>query len=452
MLELISERRPMYLTFALWVILGKYAPSIAQALIPLTVVYYMAQKMELELFISMLLVIIISDNYYTWWIAPIKPIILILLFLYTTFNAEISPFRNFSKAFFLFFLFGMCLWPLSDYIGISVQKFIAYMLMFITIPSLIHSIYRNQGYQVFKHVVVFLFLGVAISYLYRFLDPHLAYSHGGRLRGTFGNPNGLGMFVFFSLMFFEITKSKLNFTYSKIENWAIYVLFGLTLLATGSRGAMVGSGLFYLFRRLGKQSIFLSLVILALIVLFFQFFLNDLVYFLIDLGLGDALRLSSDEAQSIETGSGRLVAWNFAWEQIQKDFFFGKAWAHEEQLFHTEHIQLMLNALNHEGGAHNSYLIFWMNTGLIGMILFFIPLIRVFLKAYEINKDVLPFLYGALFLATFEPWLAGSLNPYTITMLAILGIVYYVNEDNSHIEEPETDLAVVADSDTDNIN
>jgi O-antigen ligase len=442
-ISLFRENISNYLVIILWVILGKTTPSIAQIFIPISFLYFIIQKNDLFLLIGMLLAIVISDNYYSWWIAPIKPIMLILLFLYTLFSSDLKPFRSFTKAFYLFFAYGVCLFAVSDYFSASVQKFSAYILMFLTIPSLIFKIQKEYGKDAFKHLTLFCVVVIGVSFLYKYVDPYSSYSHGGRLRGTFGNPNGLGMFVFFALSLFEISRKYLNLSYSRLEVYFIYVLFGLVVIATGSRSSLVAIGLFYLFRKFGGRSIAASVLILIGIIVFFQFFLNDLVQFLISIGLGDTLRLNVDGAQSVETGSGRLVAWNFAWEEIQKNLVFGKGWAHEEELFHSERIQLMLNMLNHEGGAHNIYLIFWMNTGIVGLILFFVPLINVFNQAYRKSKDMLPFLFGGLFLGSFEPWLAGPLNPYTITMLIILSMVFYFTPETQRNEEnPEGNLVV----------
>jgi len=51
-------------------------------------------------------------------------------------------------------------------------------------------------------------------------------------------------------------------------------------------------------------------------------------------------------------------------------------------------------------------------------------LITTFLKASRNTFLAFPVLYAALFQANFEPWLAASLNPYTICFFTIITILF----------------------------
>jgi O-antigen ligase len=74
--------------------------------------------------------------------------------------------------------------------------------------------------------------------------------------------------------------------------------------------------------------------------------------------------------------------------------------------------------------VHNSFLALWLNTGIIGLILWIFAFLRTISKAMTRSYMTLPFFYAVLFSAFFEPWLMGSLNPYTITFLFALSLLY----------------------------
>jgi O-antigen ligase len=76
-----------------------------------------------------------------------------------------------------------------------------------------------------------------------------------------------------------------------------------------------------------------------------------------------------------------------------------------------------------EGGVHNSYLILWLNTGLIGVIVYFRSFFLSFFKANKNTKLAFPIMFSVMFSINFEPWLMSSLNPFTIGFLLILTLM-----------------------------
>jgi hypothetical protein len=93
-------------------------------------------------------------------------------------------------------------------------------------------------------------------------------------------------------------------------------------------------------------------------IIVFQLILANLTDILSALGLAKALR-----ADTLESGSGRLVAWAFAWKHINssfQNFLYGGAFGFDEMLFAWN--AKMLISLGHVGGVHNSFLALWLNT------------------------------------------------------------------------------------------
>ena len=109
--------------------------------------------------------------------------------------------------------------------------------------------------------------------------------------------------------------------------------------------------------------------------------------------------------------------------------------AYEEYLYMIN--RHALSALGHQGGVHNTFLALWLNTGIIGLVLWLVGLFRTIFKAVAISYTALPFLYTVLFSAFFEAWLMGSLNPYHITMLLILAVTITDTKDFA-VEAPDT--------------
>jgi len=413
---------------------GAFSINLGVVLVAGTFILFLLKGFEREMLLGFFLMLILSDNYFLHYPGIVKPLLLVLLGIYILLRSEIRNEAMLIKSFIPFFIYTIMLWPLSDYLAIAVQKNAAYILLFFAIPPLFHHLYKRYDAKWIQWLVYFLFAVLIFNFLYRFLQPEAAYSHGGRLKAFFGNPNGLGMFCFFSLLFFEVAKR-----YFKIEcpKYFVYFFYGLAavlLVQTSSRASMFSILIFYGFLFISRFSTLIAFFSVIVLIITSQFLVDPLVALLIDFGLGDTLRLNTEGAQSVAAGSGRLIAWNLAWEQIQANFFFGKAWGHEEELFHSPAVKVFLNALNHEGGAHNVYLIFWMNTGLIGLLLFFGGFFSVFLRAIRKSELALPILIACLFLAFFEPWLAAALNPYTILLLMILTSFLYCKPEPERIE------------------
>ena len=153
----------------------------------------------------------------------------------------------------------------------------------------------------------------------------------------------------------------------------------------------------------------------------YQLISNNLADIITYLGLQDQFRIDT-----LENGSGRTIAWDFAWDQIQNDFFIGRGFSYTEYIFRINYEYLSM--LGHQGAAHNSYLTFWLDTGLIGLVLYLFALITTFIKASFKSKFAFPVLYAVLFSNNYESWLTASLNPFTIQLLFILTLMFIKNE------------------------
>ena len=162
-------------------------------------------------------------------------------------------------------------------------------------------------------------------------------------------------------------------------------------------------------------TVFLVLVLLV----YFDEILNFVLNILASIGLGSTLRL-----ESIDEGSGRFIAWRFAWVEIQRTaLILGKGLGYDEYFMRKNFNTL--SKLGHEGGVHNTYLILWLNTGLVGLILYFSAFFWLFIDAFKDNKYAFPTMVAVLTSISYEPWLSASLNPYTSIFLVIISLMLY---------------------------
>jgi O-antigen ligase len=138
--------------------------------------------------------------------------------------------------------------------------------------------------------------------------------------------------------------------------------------------------------------------------------------------------------ETLKTGSGRNIAWGFAWLHIQDNFFLGRGFAYDEVLFakHAEELSM----LGHQGNVHNSYLTVWLNTGIIGLFFFLRGFLLAFLMGAKKSKLAIPIMFTVLFSINYESWLSASLNPFTIQLLIILSIImsnHFIKKGNESI-------------------
>ncbi|HLP10552.1 MAG TPA: O-antigen ligase family protein, partial [Flavobacteriales bacterium] len=257
---------------------------------------------------------------------------------------------------------------------------------------------------------------MAGGYVVMVIWPDVAISHGGRLRGVFGNPNGLGIFCILVYTLFFIVNQRFPDLFERKEK-LFFVLFMLYVtISTGSRTALMAIMLFHMFHYLFKRSVFLGFFIFILVLMSVEFFILYFPKIIIALDLQKSFRL-----ETLQEGSGRTIAWNFAWQNIQQSLLVGKGLAYDEYLMRTNFD--FLSKEGHQGGVHNTYLIMWLNTGLIGLIFFLRGFFLLFYRASKHSSYAYPVMIAIMLSINFEPWLAASLNPYTILFLIIITVL-----------------------------
>ncbi len=404
---------------SLWVLVGILLGSIpALAFVLLSVLLLKRKNMYPEMFLGFLLVLILSDSRSKGLSFAIDVKVLYILMLAFFFFFDRKNFSSSSKVFIYFapfLILGVCLTIISDNWLSALQKSISYALLIFVVPNYVVNVYKEHG-PVFLKNIVFLFSAVLlIGLVFKFVDPKVA-TLAGRYRGILGNPNGLGLFCTVFFLLYYLVQDYFPDLFSQRERIFVYFVLIASMYLCGSRNAIMSIILFLLFTRLYKISPYFGFLIFCTILVGYEVLFQNFGLIVRSLGLGEYFRI-----ETLETGSGRNIAWTFAWEQIQHNFYFGKGFAYDEILFKEHYEELSIKG--HQGNAHNSYLTIWINTGIFGLALFFRGFLISFLKGAKNSRLAFPVMFAILFSANFESWMAASLNPFTIQMFIIITIL-----------------------------
>src|SRR5688572_10432510 len=396
-----------------WVVAGWVSIQAGIGVVALSVVLLKRKEMYGEMITGFIFILMLSDSRLIQldFAKQGKDIYLLLLTIFYIFDRKQFSFQNnMILAFLPFLIWSLGITFRSVDMMVSFQKTISYGLLYFIIPAYFIKAFRVNGAQFVKDFIYLVVFLILIGYSLIFFKPDFVFL-AGRYNGVLGNPNGMGMFTTFVIILTLCANIKFPDLFSRNDLITIFVLTGITVVLTGSRNSMMCIIIFMLFTKFYKISYWYGFMAVIVAILLYQVVFANLPTLLEALGLAKALR-----AENIESGSGRIVAWLFALNKLNNNvplFIFGGGFSYDEFLYYAN--RHALSALGHQGGVHNSYLALWLNTGIVGLILWGIGFFRTFFKAIPHAYTALPLLYMVLFSAFFEAWLMGSLNPYHIT-------------------------------------
>lgn len=402
----------------IWVAAGMVAIPAGIGVVALSVLLMKRKEMFTEMIIGFIFILILSDSrqYQLEFAKNVKDIYLILLTIFYLFDRKQFPFKNtMIFAFLPFLIWAFAMMFRSPDIMPAFQKTLSYGLLYFIVPAYFLKGFKTKGPQFLKDFIMMVLVLLVLGLVLIVVSPDFVFL-AGRYNGMLGNPNGMGIFTVLVLILTVCTNIKFPNLFTRNELIYAFVLMGLTAILTGSRNTLMCIIIFLLFTRFYKVSYWFGFIAVIVTIMLYQLVFSNLPTILEALGLAKALR-----ADNIENGSGRIVAWMFALNKLNTNlplFVFGGGFSFDEYIFYAN--RHALSALGHQGGVHNTYLAVWLNTGIIGLALWFFGFIKTVFNAITISYTALPVLYAVLFSAFFEAWLMGSLNPYHITFLLIL--------------------------------
>ncbi|MEZ4924472.1 MAG: O-antigen ligase family protein [Crocinitomicaceae bacterium] len=323
----------------------------------------------------------------------------------------------------------------SHELSAAIQRTFSYLLMYAMIPVYIKKLHIDWGQFFWTSLFTYIIGMLSIGVLLGFAIPDIGILEGSdRFKGIFGNPNGAGFFSAIVFILWLILEEFQLIKLSSKERWYTLIILTTSVIWCGSRNSLLTVIIFYVALRLIKINWFVAVIGIMSFVIFSEYIFYFLVEVISFFGLGDFFRIDT-----LEEGSGRYVAWSFAWSEIVRNYFFiGGGFGAGEYYMHINYAKLSL--LGHQGGIHNSYLSFWFDSGLLGLIAFFGALLRLLLKSMKQNYIALAFAAALFFNLSYESWLIASLNPFTIMFLIVLTIIvenFRVTEEINYLEFTE---------------
>jgi O-antigen ligase len=417
-----------------WVVVAVFLQEVIYAWLPISILFLKAREQWPELIMGMMIFLVLSDitpEFFKMQIVKSAKNVLVILLaaIFLLERYRFYPFSRIFNIFMPFFLYSFfpLIWSHTLFIG--VQKTLSYGLMFLMIPNYILYNYRALGWEFFRNLLHFMAVILIAGLGIHFYGDFFAYS-GGRFRGLFGNPNGMAIYCYLCILLLTVINSINRNVFSFKEMLVLYAIFFYFLIISGSRASLASTLLFVLFHRFFAYSPFLGFVVLLGMFGIAEVISSNLQTIILSLGLEEYFRLNT-----LEDGSGRYFAWEFTWQHIQRFFVFGGGFGNDEALM--RYYRLYLEKMGHQGGVHNSYLSFWLNVGLVGLLIYLRSLFLLFLKASKMVPMSLAIMFSVLFSIMYESWLVGSLNPYTIILLIIMTVVSEEEIANWRAFQPE---------------
>ncbi len=404
----------------IFVVVGVYARPLLFVLMPLSVFFLKSRDLWADMVFGLLIVLVLSDI--TPWFFSMQVFkgakntyIVALSIIFLLERYRFVPFSQVFNIFLPFFVYSFFPLVFSGSIVVGVQKTISYALLYLVIPNYVLYNFRLWGWTFFKNLVFFMTTILLAGFIILYWGEFYAYMIG-RFRGLFGNPNGMAIFCFLLIMLTAVLGAIKKDLFNWKEKLLVYGTAGYFLIVSGSRSSLIAVFIFLIFGRFFAASPFLGFVMLLGVFGIMEVVLSNLEPIVMFLGIEDFVRL-----KTLETGSGRYFAWDFAWMHIQEYIVFGGGFGNDERIMRKNYHYL--ERMGHQGGVHNTYLSFWFDVGLIGLVIFFRSFILAFIKASKLVPISIGVMFAILFSITYESWLVSSLNPYTIILLVILTVV-----------------------------
>ena len=417
--EFYRSNRDFVFIAIIWFLAGRFVSQVTSAFVLLSLLLFIIRDRSPFILFGFFLLLYFSDSYVEQFsfAKPTKPFYLIGIGVaFFLGRCELKQGSRFFAIFIPFLALAFLVIGKSEIPSMAAQKTLSYLLFILIIPNLTISLYKRYGPNILRQFIVLLTLLLLIALLLKFSGSNIVGRD--RFRGFLGNPNAIGLNCTTFFILFVVVKQYFPNLFIRREVLFIYIVILTSCFFSGSRNAIFSISIFILLARFFTLSPFFGMIIMLLAGMSYQLVMDNLHFIVQQLGLSSFLREST-----LDNASGRNVAWRFGWEEIQKNFFLGKGFGHEEYIYFHDGNQQMLNLMGSEGAAHNSFISIWLSTGLFGLVLFMYAILSKFITAAKNTFIALPILAMILFSAFFESWLIGSLNPYSILLMMSLTIM-----------------------------
>lgn len=422
MRQFLREHYQILVFILLWVVVARLAGSLLWLVLPAGVFLLHRANRWQDILFGFLMCLIFSDMIrglpgMDVMKSAKSMYILAMALIVVVEQRHLQPLARLFTIFLPFFVYAFFPIFFSPVPLLAIEKTISYGLLFLVVPNYVLHCFRLHGWDFFKNLIWFCVLVLVAQQFMRLGSPN-QYLVSERFRGFFGNPNGMAIFVYLTLVLFMVVNHLHKGLFSRVGQLFIHAVLAYYLITCGARTALMSALMFVLFIQFFRISMLLGIISFVAFIGVSELLSSNLPAIITALGLQDYLRVDT-----ISDGSGRYIAWSYVWDLINNHgyFLFGAGFENEGYLMLKAY--RYLSSLGHEGGVHNSYLAFWLNTGIVGLVLYFRSYMLIFIKASKNTSVAMAVMFSVLFSILYESWLAGSLNPYTIMLLVILTVM-----------------------------
>ena len=404
-----------FVLLPLLIFAGNAATPLAMVVLGIGVLYFLYQGRHDAIIITFIIILVLGDSRQGWlqFAKPLRVELLIMITLITIselwrgfyrFNSLFLPFLPFLVISVLALSFS----PLLD---VGSIKTVSFAMLYFCVLHYFLDKHGKYGLRLLEDIVYLSHFIMLLGLLMIPIFPGIVSYGGIRYNGLLGNPNGMGMFVTLTVpmtVYFFTYKRGISRQYT-IFAWVLIIA---SLMLCSSRNAIFAFTIFLSLYHGLRGSTFTTMIFLFVVIpvagiLLFNINLESLVY---SLGLEKYFRI-----KDFESGSGRVFAWRYAWSLVEQRPIIGCGFACEEYNF-IYRTTYELWSTGHQGGVHNSYLAYIVNTGFVGFTLYFGFLASLFRRIRN-RGFMIPFVASCAFSAMFESWLFSSLSAFHILFL-----------------------------------
>ncbi len=323
----------------------------------------------------------------------------------------------------------------SSFPSLTLERSTTFLVLYISVFWIIWK----YAYEQSPEKIIYLMLNVIklifiVSFLMIFVSPHRVFL-AGRFQGIFQNPNSLGITcaIFLPLMLWQFLETK------KIITLFLFFLMLIALFLSASRNSINASVItlgYFIYMRSSKHRpliFFTSMSLILMLVWFMQTLAKEFfhIYY---------------RVESISSMGGRIELWPRALNLITLKPILGYGFGVEEKILYLKNAKLY----NLPGSyVHNSYLGMMLQLGIIGFVIFFIPLFILLFKELFSKQDTTPvpllrralrasFMAGLL-CSVFESWVysVGNAQAFPFWIMVML-LVFYRYQDKEKVLPEDT--------------
>ena len=315
----------------------------------------------------------------------------------------------------------------SPYPRLTLERAITLLLLYISVFWIIWKYAYDRSPETVINLILQALAPVFIAgYLMIFVGPYRPFMLG-RFTGVFGNPNNLGVMssIVLPLILWKFLETR------KKTALFLFLLTLLGLFLSCARGAMNATALslgYFIFGRSKKLRP----------LLFFSFVSFTLIMAWVIESMIKVYFMSYIRVKTIPILGGRLEIWPMAMNLIMDKPIFGYGFGEEDKLIEFKHLPVV----QHYGRyMHNSYLGMLVQLGILGLIIFFVPLFILLFKELFLRRGseapllrhaLLASLIAGLICCVYESFIYSVGNPNVLILwIIIMLLTFYRYQDKA---------------------